>query len=197
MSARGERHTETVLRLVDPDTGEFTEAACKHCAAKDDEFNELMRKFRSQSRELAELRRDRDAEARAHEAWPTLIALFNYWREQTGHERSKWTAERFWCALPLWKKYGTGNVAAAIAGLAYEPNQKPLKNGKMEVYDDWELLFRDTGKFERYMRRRPAGWQLPDSLKDVEPKPVTAQKPQEVAEDQDEREQRSIAAIAG
>lgn len=152
------------LRLLD-ENGEVTEFACPNCRAVGDEYDELLRKFRSQSRELAELRRDRAAEAREHEAWPTLRALFDYWREQTGHAKAKWTADRFWDALNLWKEFGTGNVAAGIAGIGYQPNRKQLQNGKMEVFDSWELLFRKADTLERYIKRRPAEWELPELFK--------------------------------
>lgn len=154
------------LRLVDQN-GEVSEFACPNCQAKDDEFDELLRKFRSQSRELAELRRDRAREAREHEAWPTLKALFDYWREQTGHAKAKWTADRFWHALTLWSDFGTGNCAAGIAGIAHDPNRKQMKNGKWETFDSWELLFRETGTLERYIKRRPVDWVLPDLFKQI------------------------------
>jgi hypothetical protein len=152
------------LRLVDQN-GEVSEFACPNCQAKDDEYDELLRKFRSQSRELAELRRDKAREAREHKAWPTLQALFDYWRELTGHAKAKWTPDRFWHALTLWSDFGTGNCAAGIAGIAYQPNRKQMKNGKWEVYDSWELLFRETGTLERYIKRRPEGWELPELFK--------------------------------
>lgn len=155
------------LRLLDAETGEITEFACAHCKGKEDEVKELLKKFRGQSRELAELRRDKDAEARAHQAWPLLGALFLYWQELTGHTKAKWEPGRFWDALPLWKTFGTGNCAAAIAGLAFDANRKPMKNGKIEVYDSWELLFRNAGTLERYIKRRPTDWELPDRFKEA------------------------------
>jgi hypothetical protein len=154
------------LRLLDTETGEVTEFACAHCKGKEDELVELTRKMRGLARELGELRRDRDTEAREHEAWPMLLGLFGYWQELTGHTRARWEQGRFWLALPLWKIFGTGNIAAAIAGLAYDANSKPLKNGKIEVYDSWELLFRNAGTLERYMKRRPKSWELPERFAD-------------------------------
>jgi hypothetical protein len=152
------------LYAVDPQTGEISEYACVSCQRKEDELAELWRKFRGQSRELAELRRDRDAEARAHRAWPVLLMLFDYYKVLTGHGRARWTPDRFWCALGLWREFGSGNCAAGIAGIAYDPNRKQLKNGRFEVFDSWELLFRNSGTFERYCRRRPKDWVCPASL---------------------------------
>jgi hypothetical protein len=154
------------LRLVD-ENGEITEFACPHCKHKEDEMTELLKKFRGQSRELAELRRDKDAEARAHDAWPTLTALFMLWRKETGHAKAKWGQGRFWDALPLWKAFGTGNFAAGIAGIAFDPNRKPMKNGTVEVFDSWELLVRNAGTLERYIKRRPSDWVLPAEFVEV------------------------------
>jgi hypothetical protein len=149
------------LYALDLQTGEI---ACPSCQRKEDELAELLRKFRGQSRELAELRRDKDTQARADQAWPILLSLFDYHRVLTGHKRARWTSDRFWCALGIWREFGTGNCAAGIAGIAYEPNCKQLKNGRIEVFDSWELLFRNSGTFERYCRRRPKDWVCPASL---------------------------------
>ena len=121
----------------------------------------LERDIRGWTRRYAELQRDKDAEARAHESWPTLMALFAYWREETGHLKARWTGDRFWAALPLWQSFGTGNCAAGVAGIGHEPNRKQLKNGRWEVYNSWELLFRNAGTLERYAKRRPKDWVLP------------------------------------
>jgi hypothetical protein len=153
------------LRVVD-EHGEVHEE-CPSCQAKEDELKELIRKFRGQSRELAELRRDKDAEARAHESWPTLFKLFCYWQEMTGHSKAKWGPGRFWDALPLWGTFGTGNVAAGVAGIAFDANRKPMKNGRVEVFDSWELLFKNAGTLERYIKRRPADWVLPERFKEA------------------------------
>ena len=106
--------------------------------------------------------RDKDAEARANEAWPTIMALHDYWRVQTGHKRARWTPDKFWMAWPLWTEFKTGNCAAGIAGIAHEPNRKLLKNGRWEMFDSWKLLFRDSVTLERYIKRRPVDWTLPE-----------------------------------
>jgi hypothetical protein len=30
-----------------------------------------------------------------------------------------------------------------------------MKNGRMERYDDWHTLFKNSGNFERYVNRAP------------------------------------------
>jgi hypothetical protein len=157
--ARTARH----LRVLD-EQGEVHDR-CPECAAKELEQTELTRKLKAMARELGELRRDRHNEAIEHEKWPILFALFCLWQDETGHVRSRWTTARFWEGLPLLDAWGVGNFAAAIAGLAYDPGRKQLKNGKWEIYDSWELLTRNSDTFSRYMKRRPAGWELPETLK--------------------------------
>lgn len=125
------------------------------------ELTELLRKFTGQSRELGELRRDKDEEAREHEAWPMAVKLFEYWKQQTGHKRARWTEDRFWVVLPHLKKLGAANCAAAIAGLAFQHYEKPRRNGSIEHFDGWETCFKDAGRVESYAKRRPTDWVLP------------------------------------
>lgn len=175
MSAARHLHVaEDLIGEVDPVTGELhtDQASLEHALraahgelqAKDHELDELIRKFKGQSRELGELRRDRDREAREHEAWPTLVKLHKYWRQQTGHTRVTFTPASFWVALPQLKNWGLGNLAAGVAGIAHDPNRRQLKNGKWETYDDWETLMRNQGNVRRYIGRRPEGWELPGEL---------------------------------
>ncbi len=133
----------------------------------EDQLAGAEKEIRAWRSRYSDLKRDREDEARRHAAWPTLVALFDYWRELSGHTKAQWSADRFWQALPLWRAWGTGNVAAGIAGITYQPNSKLLRNGKLEVYNSWKLLFKDTETMERYIRRRPKGWQLPDHLKEI------------------------------
>src|ERR1035438_9735804 len=132
--------------------------------AMQDVIDGLERDVRGWAKRYAELHRDKMAEARMHESWPTLMALFRYWQTLTGHKRARWTGNRFWLALPLWQTFGTGNCAAGVAGIAHDPNRKPMKNGKVEVFDSWELLFRNAGTMERYIRRRSKDWALPSQF---------------------------------
>jgi len=153
------------LKLIDTATGEITEYACAACGVKEHEIDGLTRKMRGLARENSELRRDKEAEAANHELRPVMDALFAYWQEVTGHTRVRFTYQHFWSALPMLKAWGVGNCAAAIAGIAYDPNTKPKKNGKgLEVYNDWETVFRNAGNVRRYIERRPAGWTLPENF---------------------------------
>ena len=140
--------------------------------AMQDTIDGLQRDIRGWARRYADLQRDKNAEAAAHEAWPTLLALFKYWRVLTGHTRTKWVtkqcgAAKFWVALPIWEEWGTGNFAAGIAGIAYQPHTNPNRNGRIESYTDWETLCKNSGAMRRYIGRRPSDWVLPDQFKEV------------------------------
>src|SRR5437870_5016340 len=153
------------LRVVD-EQGELHED-CPGCIERQHALDELARKYQGALSQIGRLRADKDAEARAHEAWPSLLALFRYWGELTGHTRVAWTSEHFWCALPMLKVWGGGNLAAAIAGIAHDPNRKRRANGSWEVYDDWQTCLRNSGNVRRYIGRRPQGWTLPANLEPV------------------------------
>ena len=163
--AQPAKHLRVVEGAVDHESGELLPPTVENLQAEiaslNDELTGAIRALKGESRRLEELKRDKAAEARAHEAWPTILGLFDYWREQTGHRRTKWVPDKFWMAWPLWREYGTGNCAAGVAGIGYQPNKQRLDNGKVEVYDSWKLLFRDSVTLERYIKRRPADWILP------------------------------------
>jgi hypothetical protein len=147
------------LRLLDPDTGEILDG-CPNCQVKDDEFNELLRKFRSQSREIAELRRDREAEARSSDYWPDAVECFQAWQDQCKHPKSEWSAERFFLVLPFLKRraYGKEMVLRAIAGAAYDAFEYTLRNGRKQRADNWEQIFESVGRFERFCNMAPLDW---------------------------------------
>ena len=156
---------------VDQETGELVavtrEALTGELAFLRDVVKGHEHTIRSWEHKYHELMRDKDAEARAHELWPAVVELFKYWQELTGHTRTGWTPERFWCAAAYVKGWGVGNIAAAIAGIAHEPfaKEQPGCAVKVSKYDDWETVFKNNGAVRRYIGKRPAGWVLPERFK--------------------------------
>lgn len=140
------------LKVVDQD-GELHELECPLCAERDRELAR-MRTI------VANLRRDKDAEARKHELWPKAISLWTEYKVATGRGKVKWGADRFWLAHPYLANDGFVLCRWAVWGIAYEPNTRTLPSGLVETYNDWELLFRNRGTFERYARR---GWANPEA----------------------------------
>lgn len=119
---------------------------CPLCAERD-------RELARQRTIIANLRRDKAAEARVHALWPAAVTLWNEWKVATGRERSKWSADRFWLAEPYLEADGFVLCRWAVWGIAYEPNRKTLPSGLVETYTDWELCFRNRSTFERYANR--------------------------------------------
>jgi hypothetical protein len=141
-------------QLVDPATGEILEAPpCANCLQLEDQLAGAEKEIRSWRASYANLKRDREAEAQAHEKWGIAIALWHEWILATGHLKSRWSQDRFWLCAPFLEVDGFVICRWAVWGIAHEPNSKRLSSGLVEVYDSWELCFRNRGTFERYAVR--------------------------------------------
>jgi len=166
------RRNESPLRLVDPETGEITENGCPDCKTKQFQLDELTRKYHGALGQIGRLRADREAEARQHELFPRAIRLFDIWREQTRHLNCDWTSERFWACVPALKAFDDYWIERAIAGLAYQPFTKTMRNGKTERYDRWETLFSKVANIEVYANRAPLDF---EPARRMEPEEFTKQ----------------------
>jgi len=155
------------LKVVEfDDNGEVHKTDCEHCKRKNDEIAGLERDIRGWAVRYAELKRDKDAEAREHPMWQVGEALFREWRTLCRHSRCQWTPERFWQA----ERFLTGTrfgatadervvwIRRGIAGIAYDAFRTTRRNGSVKVHDDWELLFRTEDKFREWVSRAPKGW---------------------------------------
>jgi hypothetical protein len=148
------------LQLVDeiPSDGPQTMAqALAEIAHLEDVIAGLESAARSNAAKLSRATRDRETWARTHEHWVAIEELFKEWRIATGHTRSQFTVDRFEVALPFYanRKYGPEMIRRGVKGIAYDHFSKPMKNGRMERYDDWHLLFKSAGNFERFVNRAP------------------------------------------
>lgn len=149
------------LRLVvDGESGEVLEREqrCSNCQTIQDQLDGAEREVRSWRSAHAQLKRERDADAPQDPLWPIAAELFRIWKRETKHLRSPWTADRFYDALPLLKKYGHVVFERAICGIAFDPYTKVRKNGSTQRYDGWETLCKTAGQFEEYANRAPKGW---------------------------------------
>ncbi len=152
--------------VVNPHTGEVIEPDCAECRKRLDEIAGLERDLRGWARRYAELKRDRDAEAREHPMWSVGERLFREWRTLTHHPRAHWTPERFWQAEPFLTGGRFGKtveervvwIRRAMAGIAFDAFTTPRKNGTVKVHNDWELLFRTEDKFREWVAKAPKGW---------------------------------------
>jgi hypothetical protein len=129
------------LRLVDPETGVVHEDGCPHCFRKDDVIAGLERDIRGWAHRYAILKREKDAEARAHKLWPEAIRLFEEWKARCNHPRSEWTPDRFWLVEPFLRKDGYDMCLRAIKGAAFDPWTKRRRNGSFYRHDWWDDIF--------------------------------------------------------
>lgn len=143
-------------QAYDPETGELAQR-CPQCAALEEDLRGVESEKRSWRSRYFALKRDKDAEAQASPVWGWAVALFWEWKIATGHMRSGWTAERFFLCKPYLERDGFQMCRLAVWGVAAHPNTKQVTKDYAEVYDDWELLFRNRGTFERYVNR---GWAI-------------------------------------
>lgn len=138
-------------------SGELSQA-CEGCGLwrllKDqlDGAEQEIRAWRVRYRELA---RNVEQEAKDHEAYAEVKELFDLWRKRCGHPRARFNAGRFNLALPFWQKDGPALCRRAIEGAAFDPFTQRRKNGTIKRFDDWELIFRNRGKFEEFANRAP------------------------------------------
>lgn len=160
-----------LLRLVNPETGEVTEEACRHCKVKEDEIGGLQRDIRGWAKRYADLKRDKDQEAHDHNLFPLAERCFRYWKRACNHPRSKFTPDRFWAVVPFLsdtEHYGLEFVLRAIAGAAFDPYETQRKNGTMKAHNGFDnLVFRDAEKAEEFAERAPPTWKMPKGAIDV------------------------------
>lgn len=142
------------LHVIDPETGEIHEQ-CPGCARLEDEIAGLVRDIRGWAARFAELKRDKDREARENPLWPKALELFGEWRRLCRHPRAAWSADRFFLVEPFLCDYGLELCSRAIAGAAFDAFETTRRNGSVKRHDGWELIFRDRGKFEEFCNRAP------------------------------------------
>lgn len=149
-----------------PLTGEIQEpacshiAGCQHCSDREDAFDVLQRKLTGAMAEIGRLKKDADAEARRHELWAEALTVHEWWALATGHFKASFSADAFYIVQPRLKaRDGLLGVLRAIAGAAYDPMTRMMKNGKLERYDSFELINRSAEKQASFQMRAPG----PDS----------------------------------
>jgi hypothetical protein len=151
------------LRIVS-DTGEILD---QHPDVQrlEDEIRGLQRSLASESRRYEELRRDRAAEAAAHQLWPKAFDVYRCWQQACNHPRATWpgkAGDRFWAIEPFLskKEYGLIICLRGVAGHAYDHFSVKRKNGTIRHFDEWSRLFSTTDEFEERANRAPKGWQV-------------------------------------
>jgi hypothetical protein len=157
--------------LIDPN-GEVVSDQCANCQAVEDQLSGAQKEIAGWRARYANLAREKDAAARVSEWWPQAVLLFGFWKERTGHTRSKWTYDRFHECEPMLRRYGMTMCERAIAGVAFQPYTKVRRNGTVQKFDAWHTVFKGATAIEEYACRAPRDWQ--PTLKVPEGKPTLA-----------------------
>lgn len=138
----------------------------------------LQGEIRSLSFKLEQLKRDKEAEMRGHDAYDRIMDLFTLWlratemcersygeRKTKAHKRGTLTAERFFKVLPLLTKHGPEICQRAIIGRVYHHFASQRPNGSTIRYCEWERIFGNkgagatvAGNFEESANRAPDDW---------------------------------------
>lgn len=135
------------LRITDTVTGEILDE-CPAC-------RQYERDLRVLKAEKTRMEEDSERKAREDKRWAEAECAHEWWRLATGHFNTKFTVEDFKHVVPRLKERGIVGVLKAIAGAAYDPGSKTMKNGRPMVYDDWELLNRSKSKADNFALRAP------------------------------------------
>lgn len=145
------------LMVVNTETGEQVGPLKRFRDEAEAEYNALFGKYRGALAEITRLKKDAEADARAHELWHEAEALHDWWAIACGHPGTTFTAENFYQVLPRLKEKTVGpiGVLKAICGAAFDPGKKQMKNLRWEIYDDWELIFRSQAKWRSFAARVP------------------------------------------
>lgn len=154
--------TAPLLRVVTiSESGEATEG-CARCSLHEQEIQALRDSIEGLERDLnawrvryADLKRDKDAEARKDPLWPDAVRLFKLYKRLTGRPRLNWTVERFDLCRPFLKKHGIGMCERAVVGRVFEHYSAKRKNGTTIHYWEWERIFKDAREFEESCNRAP------------------------------------------
>lgn len=127
---------------------------CPGCKAREADIEGLQSTIRSLSAKLRNARQDADAKARADEAWPKALELWDYWMRRTGRanrkgRKPKFTEDRFRVVGKFIQGEGLHQCKLAIDGLL--ASEWHAKRGKWTtregpVYDEFERPFSNSDK---------------------------------------------------
>jgi hypothetical protein len=142
------------LHVVDTSSGEVQEG-CPSCDALKDQLAGANKDIAAWRSRYALLKREKDAKAREHEHWAVIEGLFDEWKVECRHPKSKFTPDDFWLCLPFFQEHGRHMCRLAILGAAFDCFKTRRANGSVKRHDGWELIFRDRAKTEEFVNRAP------------------------------------------
>lgn len=147
--------SQPALHLINTETGEISQGACPHCEEREAAVVQLEKDLRVEKAKVTRLQRQQEDKARGHKLWDEAQMLHDWWAIACDHPGVQFGADEFKQVLPRLKELGPVGVLQAIAGAAYDPNERPRKNGTTEFFNDWELVMRSSAKCRRFAERAP------------------------------------------
>lgn len=136
------------LRVIDAQ-GELQELEdCPACV-------QYERQMRVLNGRLTKLQQDKEAAAREHKLWTEASTVHDWWRVACDHPGVSFGAEDFYQALPRLNEMSPVELLKAVAGAAYDPGSRKMRNGRTENYNSWELINRSKAKHESFAARAP------------------------------------------
>lgn len=144
------------LRIV-TEEGELLDK-CPNCEELEKQLAGATTDIRAWRSRYADLKADRDKQARGHNLWPRAVALFRYWQQLTGHDRTKFTPDRFWLLEPFLRREGDADCRSAIRGCLqsdFHMKRGAYANRGGPIHDKLEQIFATQGKFEGFRDMDP------------------------------------------
>lgn len=158
------------LRLIDAETGEVHEDGCPNCGEKDEALSIAHRKLQGAWLQIARMEKDVESEQEDHDDRPLVEALHAQWQEECKRARSELDMgkdsrfEAYLRGLKLGRKLArklglklppADMCRLGIAGAAFDPYTRQMRNGGVERYDDPTTIFKNAASFERFVNRAP------------------------------------------
>lgn len=113
--------------------------------------------LRGKRLKIAKLEKDREREALEAPERERVDVLHRCWQKACKRRRALGYDDRELGNRSV-KTLGFSKCLTAIAGAAHDPGTRRLRNGRLERFDDWELVFRNYGKTKDFARRAPLRW---------------------------------------
>jgi hypothetical protein len=175
MSPQPARHLHPVedepkapLVVVNTKTGEQVGSIDEHVQPLLDQIAGLQRDIQGWTMRHAELKRDKEGEAKESPVWPSALRVFDHWKKVCKHPKSVWTLDRFELIRPWLEKLGDKKkpeaerlaeaealCILAVDGIAYDPFVTERKNGTKKRHDGWHLIFDSAERFEERCNAAP------------------------------------------
>lgn len=151
---------QPLLKVVNPETGELTDARCPHCAELEAKVAGYKVTLDKQATAIGKYEREIQRYAEADEAHPQrkeIVALVERWKRATGHPKSKVSKDRVDVIKARLKDgYDLDQLALAIDGIGAYPfvvNGSRSREGKpSQRHDRLGICLGGGEKLEEFAR---------------------------------------------